>query len=141
MTKFYYRARNKGGDEVKSYVMAATRAEAFATIEAKEETPISIYTLQHDLTHGTAEPVHTASSGLWNKDQLAYRLLAFFVGGLGVHDFYAGRIKEGVLLLFLTILSFFGTPFIFIAVFVMVIVEMVTVDKDGGGVPMKKSRM
>ena len=140
MTKFYYRARTKWGGDVRCDVSAETRAQAVALIEARGEIPVSVYTLPQDLTpEKDQQPGERVAQRQPSKDQLVYRVLAFFFGGLGVHDFYAGRMKEGVMLLALTILSAIGTPLIFIAVFVIVVYEMITVDKDAAGIPMKKS--
>ena len=41
-----------------------------------------------------------------NTSQLAYVLLAFFLGALGIHNFYAGRWKRGLVQLLLTLLTF-----------------------------------
>lgn len=41
------------------------------------------------------------------KSRLAAALLAFFLGGLGVHRFYVGKIWTGILII-LTIGGFFG---------------------------------
>lgn len=41
------------------------------------------------------------------KNQLAYCLLAFFLGIFGVHNFYAGRWKRGLTQLLITLLTFF----------------------------------
>lgn len=38
-----------------------------------------------------------------DKSRLAAFLLAFFLGGFGVHRFYVGRVKSGVIMLILTL--------------------------------------
>ena len=68
------------------------------------------------------------------KSRVAYILLAFFLGGLGVHNFYAGYVGKGVAQLLLVLfLGFLIIPLL--AVFIWCIVEMITVTKDAKGVP------
>jgi hypothetical protein len=51
-----------------------------------------------------------ASSGVPGQvSRLVYILLAIFLGGFGVHDFYAGHIGNGVMLLLFTLI---GIPFL-----------------------------
>jgi TM2 domain-containing membrane protein YozV len=77
------------------------------------------------------------------KSRLAYILLAFFLGGLGVHNFYAGYTKRAVLelascLALIPIIGFLTCGFgflLYIALWVWIIVEMITVTKDAQGVP------
>lgn len=53
-----------------------------------------------DLLNNQITPPHGDTS------QLAYVLLAFFLGALGIHNFYAGRWKRGLVQLLLTLLTF-----------------------------------
>ena len=69
------------------------------------------------------------------KNRLAYILLALFLGGLGIHNFYAGYTSKGVAQLLLTLLLFW-TILVPLAVWIWTIVEMVTVDHDAEGNPM-----
>ena len=78
------------------------------------------------------------------KSRILYQLLAFFLGGLGVHNFYAGRIVIGAIQLVITVIGggisliVFGSPGVAaLPVFVWVIVEIFAVKKDGRGIPMK----
>ena len=71
-----------------------------------------------------------------DKQRLVYIILALVLGGLGVHNFYAGRSVAGILqlvLFLLSILSFFLGFGIFILalVYILVIVEICTVTQDG----------
>lgn len=75
------------------------------------------------------------------KSRVAYILLGIFLGGLGVHNFYAGRIGPGVAQLIITAVSipllcvFVG--FITICIpGIWAIVEVIVVDEDGNNVPM-----
>jgi TM2 domain-containing membrane protein YozV len=69
------------------------------------------------------------------KSRVAYILLGLFLGGLGVHNFYAGYSSKGVTQLLLTLLLFW-TIVVPIAVSIWIIVEICTVDRDAYGNPM-----
>ena len=66
------------------------------------------------------------------KSRLVYILLALFLGGLGVHNFYAGYNKAGITELLITILLGW-TGVGALAVAIWVIKEMITVTKDASG--------
>ena len=67
-----------------------------------------------------------------SKSRLVYILLALFLGGLGIHNFYAGRTNAGLCQLLITLfLGWLVVPAI--AVFVWLIVDMCTVTTDGNG--------
>ena len=72
------------------------------------------------------------------KSRSAYVLLAFFFGGLGIHNFYAGRTGMAIAQLLITLLSagFLAGISGLIALF-----EIFTVKVDGKGVPMKPSAL
>ncbi len=44
-------------------------------------------------------PVHPVPAGKRPVNKLAYILLAIFLGGLGIHNFYAGKTGLGILFL------------------------------------------
>jgi TM2 domain-containing membrane protein YozV len=69
------------------------------------------------------------------KSRVAYILLAFFLGGLGIHNFYAGYTGKGVAQLLLTLLLFW-TIVVPVGVWIWIIVEMCTVDRDASGNPL-----
>lgn len=66
------------------------------------------------------------------KSRLAYILLGLFLGGLGVHNFYAGYNGKGIAQLLMSILSF---GVLMPVVCIWVIVEIITVTKDVKGIP------
>lgn len=68
------------------------------------------------------------------KSRLIYILLALFLGSLGIHNFYAGYTKHGIIKLVLTLcLSWLVVPAI--AVFVWCIIEIIKVKADAAGTP------
>ena len=99
------------------------------------------------------EPTKKAALASQGKSRTVYGLLAFFLGGLGIHNFYAGRwFMAG----FELVTTIFVVPFLsgwicsatddldsifivraigYLFIFVLVISEMLTVKKDGKGVP------
>ncbi len=68
------------------------------------------------------------------KSRISYILLAFFFGGLGIHNFYAKRTGCGVTQLLLTVLSL---GWLAIISGFWALIEIFVVDKDGNGVPFK----
>ncbi|HMS39896.1 MAG TPA: DUF4339 domain-containing protein [Pyrinomonadaceae bacterium] len=67
-----------------------------------------------------------------SKSRVAYILLGLFLGGLGVHNFYAGYAGKGAVQLILT-LTLFWTIVVPIAVTIWIIIEVCTVDRDAFG--------
>lgn len=65
------------------------------------------------------------------KSRLAFILLGIFLGGLGIHNFYAGYTGKGLAQLLISVLTCgVGS----LVVWVWVIVELCTVDKDSENV-------
>ena len=99
------------------------------------------------------EPTRNVAPSATAKSRNLYCILAFFLGGLGIHNFYAGRwqvavfeaLMSCVVIPFLsgwivagtgdpsllTLVQAFGYGFIVL----LVIIEMITVKKDGKGIP------
>jgi TM2 domain-containing membrane protein YozV len=70
------------------------------------------------------------------KSRVAYRLLGFFLGGLGVHNFYAGYVRRGIAQLLISL----ATCWLFlplIGVWIWALIEIFTVKKDAQRIPMR----
>lgn len=78
-------------------------------------------------TTPTAAPTTTPP-----KSRLVYILLALFLGGLGVHNFYAGRKKQAIIQLVLTI-TLCWTGIVPLGVAIWVIIEMIKVTQSADG--------
>lgn len=77
-------------------------------------------------------PTGVNSVGSSNKSRSAYVLLGIFLGTLGIHNFYAGYTGKGIMQLLITLLT--GWLIIpLIAVWIWVLVEICTVNKDVKG--------
>ena len=78
-------------------------------------------------------PVQPAmAAGVEQKSRVAYILLGVFLGGLGVHNFYAGYTGRGIVQLLISVLSSFMLSFISC---LWALVEVCTVKQDGKGIP------
>ena len=76
--------------------------------------------------------------GKSNKSRLTYILLGVFLGGLGIHNFYAGYVGRGIAQLILTLLTgWLIVPLI--AIWLWVIIEVCIVKKDAKGLLMALS--
>ena len=68
------------------------------------------------------------------KSRVTYIILGLLLGGLGIHNFYAGYAGRGVAQLLITLLtSWFGG---FVIIWIWVIIEICTVSVDASGRPM-----
>ncbi len=67
------------------------------------------------------------------KNGLIYILLAFFLGTIGVHNFYAGFLKRGLIQLFLTVMSplFLFLPLMFTSVWALLELLFKNTSSDG----------
>ncbi len=68
------------------------------------------------------------------KSQTIYVFLAFFLGTLGVHNFYAGYMKKGWAQLLITVLSLGALSFVS---YIWALVNILTVEKDAAGISFK----
>ena len=75
------------------------------------------------------EPLKEASSG---RSRLVYILLGFFLGSLGIHDFYIGRYWRGILWLLYTVcLGWLLLPLIVVPI--VWLLEVIFTTRDGNG--------
>ncbi len=68
------------------------------------------------------------------KSRLAYILLGLFLGGLGIHNFYAGYIGRGIAQIILMVLGFVTFGLTTLALMIWIIVEFCTVKQDAKGI-------
>lgn len=75
------------------------------------------------------------------KSRLAYILLALFLGGLGVHNFYAGFVGRGIaqiltnfVLALISVITFGFGAFLYFGLFIWIIIEICMVTKDSKGI-------
>lgn len=74
-------------------------------------------------------------AGANSKSRIAYILLGLFLGGLGIHNFYAGYTGKAVAQLLITLFTFWLVfPLLIVAIWV--IYEVCTVKTDAKGLPM-----
>jgi len=69
------------------------------------------------------------------KSRLTYVLLAFFLGGLGIHNFYSGHVLSGIFKILLSFFGFFTFGITWLLTFIIVLIEMCTVTQDSNGIP------
>ena len=71
------------------------------------------------------------------RSRLVYILLALFLGGLGIHNFYAGYKSKGIKQLLCTFpgILLLGIPTLICTIWVLV--DICTVSQDADGKPMK----
>jgi TM2 domain-containing membrane protein YozV len=77
-------------------------------------------------------------AGTSTKSRVVYILLGVLLGGLGIHNFYAGYTGRAVAQLLITLFTFW-LILPLIAVWIWVIYEVCTVKTDGKGLPMLTS--
>jgi TM2 domain-containing membrane protein YozV len=88
-----------------------------------------------------------AATGISPKSKTAAALLAFFLGSLGIHRFYAGKVRTGIVILLLSIigyatLTFTVGAFVLAAVGLWVLIDFIMIlmgkFKDKNGLLIKK---
>jgi TM2 domain-containing membrane protein YozV len=86
------------------------------------------------VTQMPVPPSSAPSQPATSKSRVAYILLGLFLGGLGIHNFYAGYGGKGLIQLLLTLLTgWLVIPLL--VVLIWVIVEVCTVTQDADGHP------
>ena len=89
------------------------------------------------------QPGAPAGAPVVQKSRILYQVLAFFLGQLGIHNFYAGRITIACIQLAITIIGniiaigVLGASGGVGPVIIWALVEIFVVKKDGRGIPMK----
>ncbi len=68
------------------------------------------------------------------KSRTAFVLLGLFLGGLGIHNFYAGYVGRGIAQLLITLLLFW-TVVTVVAVWIWVLLEVALVTRTPDGRP------
>jgi TM2 domain-containing membrane protein YozV len=77
-------------------------------------------------------PAAASAASKIPKSRVAYVLLGLFLGAFGIHNFYAGYAGRGVAQLLITLLTgWLIVPLI--AVWIWVIIEICTTDRDPQG--------
>lgn len=76
--------------------------------------------------------VHTSQASNPPKSRVAYVLLGLFLGGLGIHNFYAGRPNRALGQLLTTLLvGWLVLPLVAVAIWCLVDICAITTDGDG----------
>lgn len=65
------------------------------------------------------------------KSKLTAVLLCFFLGGIGIHDFYLGYTKKGVIKIILTLCTGFGGSLWALIDFILLLVGSINTDARG----------
>lgn len=87
---------------------------------------------EHQSTYGGLSRGTVSINGTIRKMRVAYVLLGFFFGAIGLHNFYAGYKYRAVAQLLVSLLSF-GLLSIF--AWTWAIVEIIIVNEDASGQP------
>ena len=85
---------------------------------------------QQQMPYAPVQPAMAA--GVEQKSRVAYILLGVFLGGLGMHNFYAGYTGRGIAQLLISVLSLFMLSFISC---LWALIDVCTVKQDGKGIP------
>ena len=98
---------------------------------AKAPTFMEDSSISNDLKQAVNTNVENAS----DRSRLVVLLLWFFVGGLGIHHFYAGNSGRGALILIMTLLCWLVIPLFIVDVLLIIdLVQICTGDfLDGEG--------
>lgn len=83
------------GDEVEVFE-TETRTIVNKVEPKKTETPAGGININLSNTQGMQQPMYVAN-GTKAVNKVVYCLLCLFLGGIGVHKFYAGKIAAGII--------------------------------------------
>ncbi|WP_259404399.1 TM2 domain-containing protein [Hymenobacter sp. HSC-4F20] len=101
---------------------AYTKKHSASTTTTKTVTPTASEVKEAKATikamHKASKKARAAAPNDEGKSQIVAALLCFFLGGLGVHDFYLGYIGKGILQIFLSII---------LIGFILVIIDLVRI--------------
>ena len=113
---------NKCGKALNDYMQFCDNCGAKQEIAQNNATP-------------TIKPTTLSLSNESDKSRTVAALLAFFLGGFGIHNFYLGNVLKGVGQLVLTLLMPLVVPIIACYIWVLVDFIMILVgkSKDGNG--------
>ncbi|MDD4537808.1 MAG: NINE protein [Lentisphaeria bacterium] len=102
-------------------------------VDAQANTPLGTPT--PDPTSPSALPGGgTPNAHTSPKSRLAYCILGILFGGLGIHNFYSGHSKRGLIKLLLTVLLCW-TLVVPLGVFIWALIDICTVNADSEGRP------
>ena len=112
------------------------RRYAFGPTEWRHRSaPQSGQRVDFDAQDGRAAGIYVTGGGAMaaDKNRFVAALLAFFLGTLGLHKFYLGRIKAGIIMLCVAVFGsiLFGVPTAIIAIIALIecIIYLVTPDE------------
>lgn len=80
--------------------------------------------------------LNSVPAGAEQKSKLVAVLLAFFLGSIGIHDFYLGYTKYGIIKIILTVCTGVGGGIWALIDFIRLLIG--SLDKDANGVELKK---
>lgn len=78
-------------------------------------------------------PAEHSTSRPGGRSRAIFILLAVFLGGLGVHNFYAGYVGRAAGQIALSLVGLFVSPFVFLALLLWIIIEIATTGADADG--------
>jgi len=129
---------NRMNERINSLQTKAERMENDLTL-TKSEHKAEKKQLRQELKNFTKEikksPLSDESAKADGKSQLVALLLAIFLGGLGIHDFYLGHVGRGIIKIVLLAFGLLVFPLYALAVWVLVDIILIAIgtEKPKGG--------